>query len=161
MAVLRQRRTNAKSYHDMIVNPVNGPSSIQIDANLWVLLHDCSGKHYLLYNPHTFIGRIAAYCESKNRLTNISKAEIADTSLEAKYWLKGFFAGCEPDCPKTEDGDTLPDDHPHVIEWREAIREFPKTGLWYSGAHQCLSCGAKLLPTTLGEHCRACTASEY
>ena len=142
----------------MSTKPANGPDSLEIDADLWVLLHRCPGKHYLLYNPHTFVGRIAVYCESKNRIANISKAEIAETSREAGYWLKGFFAGCEPDCPKTEDGDILPDDDSSVIEWRAAIKEFPQSGLWYSGARQCSSCGAQLLPSTLGEYCHQCSS---
>lgn len=144
----------------MIVKPVNGPDSLEVDVDLWVLLHGCPSKHFLLYNPHTFVGRVAVYCESKNRIANISKSEIADTSREAGYWLKGFLAGCEPDCPKTEDGDILPDDDPRVTEWRAAIQAFPQSGLWYSGARQCSSCGTHLLPTTLGECCHECTASD-
>lgn len=144
----------------MIVNPANGPDSLEIDPDLWVLLHDCPGKHFLLYNPHTFIGRVAVYCESKNRLANISRTEIADTSNEASYWLKGFFAGCEPDCPKTEDGDMWPDDDQRLVDWRNAVKEFPRTGLWFSGERLCSLCRDNLLPTTLGEHCHECIASE-
>lgn len=143
----------------MIVQPVNGPDSLDVDVDLWVLLHDCPGKHFLLYNPHTFVGRVAVYCESKNRIANVSKAEISETSRESGYWLSGFLAGCEPNCPKTEEGDQLPDDHPLVNQWRSAIQEFPQTGLWYSGQRTCSSCGADLLPTTLGEYCHECDNS--
>jgi hypothetical protein len=144
----------------MIAEPVNGPGSLEVDVDLWVLLHDCPGKHFLLYNPHTFVGRVAVYCASKNRIANVSKAEISDTSREAGYWLNGFLAGCEPDCPKTDDGDQLPDDDSRVIEWREAIQEFPQTGLWHSGLRPCSNCGVHLLPTTIGEFCNLCGSSD-
>lgn len=144
----------------MNVKPVNGPDSLEIDADLWVLLHGCPGKHYLLYNPHTFVGRVAVYCESKNRIANISRTEIIEASRESRYWLKGFLAGCEPDCPKNEDGDPLPSDDPRVIEWRAAIQEFPQSGLWHSGQRQCSSCGAQMLPTTYGDRCHECPANQ-
>ena len=143
----------------MIVSPVNYAEPLEIDDALFVHLHDCPGKHFLLANPHTFVGRISVYCESRNRTTNISLGEISSMQPESRYWLRGYFAGAEPDAPRNESGDYLPYDDPRMMEWRAAIAEFPETGLWYSGDRWCESCESKLLPTALGPRCHSCVDS--
>ncbi|BCM89426.1 hypothetical protein IAD21_01272 [Abditibacteriota bacterium] len=78
----------------------------------------CSGKHYLLYNPHTFPGRMGAWCLLKRVHFCVSKSEIEDCSSEARYWIRGFLTGCEPNAPKDEEGDYLPEDDPSSQRWR-------------------------------------------
>lgn len=127
------------------------------DENLWFTMGDCcSGRHYLLYNPHTFPGRMGAWCPLKKVRFCVSKSEIEDCSLEARYWIKGFLAGNEPDAPTNDEGDYLPDDAPAFERWREAIKQFPETGIWVRGERNCEKCGSAILPTQLGLECSAC-----
>jgi hypothetical protein len=126
------------------------------DENLWFTMGDCCpGKHFLLHNAHTFLGRIAAWCPQKQVRFFVSRISIEDCSTEAAYWLKGFLSGCEPDAPRDETGDYLPDDDPRMETWRAAIQQFPETGIWIEG-RTCESCGAELLPTQPGFVCQNC-----
>ena len=127
------------------------------DENLWFILGDCCpGKHYLLYNPHTFPGRMRAWCPNKQLGFNVSKSEIKECSLEAHYWIQGFLSGNEPDAPRDENGDYLADDDPNYERWRAAIKQFPETGLWVVQDRTCEVCGQELLPTQPGMTCPKC-----
>ncbi|OCA92605.1 hypothetical protein [Pseudobacillus wudalianchiensis] len=44
-------------------------SNIEFEKELWFELEGhCEGKHYIVGNPHTFNGRISAYCPQKETL---------------------------------------------------------------------------------------------
>jgi hypothetical protein len=98
-----------------------------------------------------------AYCPNKNVTFNVSKSEIADCSLEAKYWIMGFLAGNEPDAPRDEQGDYLPENTSQYQRWRAAIQQFPVTGIWVVQDRVCENCGDLLLPTQLGLKCPKCS----
>lgn len=129
----------------------------EFDPSLWFTMGDCCpGKHYLLYNPHTFPGRMGAWCPVKRVQFCVSKSSIEDCSVEASYWIRGFLAGCEPDAPTDEQGDYLPEDNPAYERWREDIKQFPETGLWILGDRECQRCHGQLLPTNPGQLCSEC-----
>jgi hypothetical protein len=132
----------------------------RFDDTLWCIIEDCCpGKHYLLYNPHTFPGRMGVWCPSKQIGFCVSKSEIQECSLEACYWIKGFLVGNEPDPPTDEEGDCLPEDNPRHKKWRAAIRQFPETGIWVVQDRECEDCGEQLLPTQPGLKCPTCSSS--
>jgi hypothetical protein len=85
----------------------------KVDPTLWFTMEpSCEGRHFLLYNSHTFPGRFTAWCPMKKRAVNVSKSDVRDCSQEAKYWLKGFLSGAEPDPPRSEGGTYLDHDSP-------------------------------------------------
>lgn len=104
---------------------------INIDKNLWFTLEcdGCSGRHYILGNPHTFPGRIMGYCPEKNKSFFFSVSEIIDMSIETGYWIKGYLTGNEPSPPQSEDGpvDFNSQEYKH---WKKRIKDFHKTGYW-------------------------------
>jgi hypothetical protein len=129
----------------------------EFDEALWFTTKGhCNGKHYLLYNAHTFTGRMRAWCPHQQVGFYVSKSEIDTCSLEASYWIKGFLAGNEPDAPRSEDGDYLPDDHPALARWRAAILQFPETGYWNNTDRNCDNCGDLLLPSEPKNLCAKC-----
>lgn len=128
------------------------------DENLWFIMGDCcTGKHYLLYNPHTFPGRMGAWCPFKQVTFCVSKSEIEEMSPEANYWIRGFLAGNEPDAPMGKNNDDyLPEDHPKYQHWRAEIERFPETGHWKYFEYFCQKCGAQASLTQYGIHCNEC-----
>src|SRR4051812_45423141 len=102
----------------------------EFDVRLWFSTGSCcSGPHYLLGNPHTFPGRMTAWCPNRQVTFYVSKSEIEDCSTEASYWIAGFLAGSEPDAPRDQQGDYLPDDDPEYQRWQAAIPQFLETGI--------------------------------
>ena len=81
----------------------------EYDENLWFELENCEGRHFLIGNPHTYKGRIDAYCPIKNTTFCISYKEIKKMSIESKYWLQGYLSGNEPDPPEEYDGESAVD----------------------------------------------------
>ena len=70
--------------------------SEDIDPKMWIRRTTCSGRDYLVRcNPHTFPGRMEAYCPHLNDGTylTLSMDEILDSSVEALYYARGFVAG--------------------------------------------------------------------
>lgn len=131
----------------------------EFDEKLWFTMSDCCGqKHYLLFNPHTFPGRMGAWCPEKQLTFNVSKSAIETCSLEAEYWIKGFVAGNEPPPPRDENRDYLPEDDPRYRRWQAAIKQFPETGIWVMQDRKCEICGELLLPTQPGLKCGKCSA---
>lgn len=101
----------------------------ECDENLWFTMGShCKGKHYLLRNAHTFVGRIDAWCPKKKVIFRIFKSEIDECSVEAKYWVQGFLAGNEPEAPRDEHGNLLEWDDPRHQEWLAAVKSFAETG---------------------------------
>ena len=131
------------------------------DEKLWVNL-DCScGEkvHFLIGSAHTHPGRMWAWCPSRQKHMMISKSEIVACFRESSYWIAGFLHGNAPSCPTAPGGGYLPDDDARVQRWREAVQDFPETGLWLHYERECEECGEALLPTRLTERCAACTDS--
>lgn len=136
-------------------------SNIEFEKELWFeLAGHCEGKHYIAGNPHTFNGRISAYCPQKDVYFNISIVEIVDMSQEAKYWIKGFLSGNEPSPPFDEDDDLYPPTHEEYIHWKKSIELFHKTGYWYSVDRDCEVCGKKLLNSWTEFDCENCYKEE-
>ncbi len=135
-------------------------SESEFDPELWFTMGACcDGRHYLLYNPHTFPGRMGAWCPLKQVSFCVSKSEIHECSQAARYWIKGFLSGNEPDAPMNKKRDYLPDDHPRTQAWRAAIRQFPETGIWVVSERLCKNCKQRLLPTQPGLLCPNCANS--
>lgn len=86
------------------------PGEPALDPVLWFTTGHCEGRHYLLGNPHTFPGRLSAWCPSMRRGFSVSKSEIAECSNETTYFVKGFLSGQEAGAPSDEAGDLLPPD---------------------------------------------------
>jgi len=128
-----------------------------LDRNLWVILPGCCDrKHYLGYNPHTFHGRMKAWCPKLGRWTNISKREIERCSEQAKYWIIGYLSGNEPDAPRSAEGDYLPDDSDAMKLWRVSINLFAETGYWNGNERTCGKCGCGLTYSQISDICANC-----
>jgi hypothetical protein len=100
-----------------------------LDEALWFHHQGCSGKHYFLGNPHTFHGRMMAWCPLKTRSFFVSKSEILEASSEAKYWIAGFLAGAEPEPPRNANQD-VDFKSPEYRKWEQRVTEFRRTGSW-------------------------------
>lgn len=102
---------------------------INYDDNLWFEHKGCEGKHYLIGNPHTFTGRMWAYCPKKNKTFFVSKSDIGDKSIETDYWIKGFLTGNQPAPPKDKNDDVDFESQAYK-DWIKKVDKFEKTGLW-------------------------------
>ena len=100
-----------------------------IDKKIWFEHKGCEGKHFMIGNPHTFSGRMYAWCPKKEKSFFVSKSEIADMSLECKYWIKGFLSGNQPKPPVNSEGD-VDFESDEYKQWIIKIDEFEKTGDW-------------------------------
>jgi hypothetical protein len=103
-----------------------------LDRALWFEPGCCSdGQHYLHHNPHTFPGRMGAYCEAHDSTLSVSLSEIEQASEPARYWIRGFLSGNEPPPPLDSEGYEIDDlEDPRWDRWREAVAQFRKTGAW-------------------------------
>lgn len=104
--------------------------NFEYDETLWIELEHCEGKHFLLGNPHTFPGRIEAFCPLKNVTFCISFNEIKRMSTESSYWLKGYLNGNEPSPPDEMDGESAFEyfQSSRYKEWELKIQKFKETG---------------------------------
>lgn len=125
------------------------------DKKLWFKISDCKGKHYFMGNPHTFHGRMLAWCPKKQNSFCVSKEEIIECSIESKYWIKGFICGNEPGPPKNKNNETAYETIKYK-EWEKAIELFHETGFWYAEKRVCPKCKKKRLPSEIGEFCDDC-----
>ncbi|BBH17736.1 hypothetical protein Back2_20230 [Nocardioides baekrokdamisoli] len=76
-----------------------------IDPSLWIRTAGCGWADYLFGNPHTFPGRMHAYCPHQRRNFAVSMSEVLDASTEARYWIVGYLHGNEPERPEGGDED--------------------------------------------------------
>ena len=131
--------------------------NLNIDEKLWFYLKgdDCTEKHYIIGNPHTFHGRIMGYCPKQKKSFYFSITEIERMSVETQYWIKGFLSGNEPEAPIDEDGDTIFEGEEYDF-WAESIKVFHKTGYWYGDERFCDICGRKLYNSWLYSECEKC-----
>lgn len=92
-----------------------------VDARLWIRTTGCPEQDYIFGNPHTFPGRMEAYCPHQRRDFSVSKNEVTDASPEARLWIDGFLRGNQPKPPEEEG--LLP-------VWRSLVEIFHRTGVW-------------------------------
>lgn len=106
-------------------SPSRPPLPPDVDPELWFDTEQC-GRHYLLDgNPHTFPGRMYAYCAERGIRTRVSKGEISDCSAQTRYFVRGFLSGNEP-APPESDSPTAP----APLAWSDAVARFRDTGYW-------------------------------
>lgn len=94
---------------------------------LAVFLLNCPGhQHYIVGNPHTFPGRMSAWCPELARELAFSKNEIFDVSEASRSWIEGFPSGNEP--PPPMDGSTA--GAKMYDEWLKRRAIFHNEGDW-------------------------------
>jgi len=100
------------------------------DKRLWFRIRGCPGKHFLLGNAHTHLGRISAWCPSQGLVTSVGFPEIEEMPPEARFWVQGFLSGNEPDyCGLDQDGRFDPEGQQYR-KWVVACATFLETGTW-------------------------------
>jgi len=104
-----------------------------LDQQLWIRRAGFDCRDFLVGNPHTFRGRMAAYCPTANYGYSVSLGGIEEMSSESASWVAGFLAGNEPG-PDDMFGPGIydtPDEHGgHWQRWRDALAEFRTGGTW-------------------------------
>jgi hypothetical protein len=97
------------------------PDSLhQVDENLAVRL-TTSEIAYITGSCHTFPGRLSVWVPSDERSRCVSKSDIADAPVQARYWIQGFLAGSVPPPPEDPSLEAV---------WLQARAEFLETGEW-------------------------------
>ena len=101
----------------------------EFDASLWFMHFGCSGRHYLLGNPHTVPGRMWSWCPRENCTHFVSLADIGRMSQASKYWGAGYLHGNEPQPPNGAGG---PPDFGSSEDkrWQRNTRRFRPSGTW-------------------------------
>ncbi len=146
-------------------NP-NAMSKTPLDKDLWVEFDgDCPGKHYLRVNPHTFAGRITAWCPRKRTQFNISAGDIIRASHGTICWVKGYLEGSTPDPPPEPIDTRNGTDEPWPAyqawlkaydHWRKSARQFARSGYWNHANRACEKCGEQLLHSRPELTCENC-----
>ena len=123
-----------------------------IDEQLW-FEGSCGGRDFLVDGSgHTFPGRMTAWCPIKDGYYNVSFGEMGAMSTAARYFIRGFLSGNEPDPPEDEDGEMTPDDR---VAWLAATSRFRRTGYWHGRWSTCGECGCVLLQDSRADRCEA------
>ncbi len=91
-----------------------------IDERLWITLTK-GERGFIVGSCHTFPGRFEVYFPADGRNRCVSKAEVADRSDEARYWISGFLHGSVP---------APPNDQKREPDWMERRTAFLGTGEW-------------------------------
>lgn len=99
------------------------PLTTDVDPDLEFKSTHCDGWHFLVGNPHTFTGRMAAWCQDKQAEIAVSVSEMTYVSLGASFWIRGFLSGSEPPPPVAESASA-------EAGWEAARREYASTGEW-------------------------------
>lgn len=99
-----------------------------IDKNLWVILKWGPEKFYVLPSQPTHAGRFTVFDTSKSESFRASFDDVAITSPEAKYWLKGYVVGSSPSNPTNFSGFELPQDHPLKLYFDKELQEYWEVG---------------------------------
>ena len=120
-----------------------------VNESLWFIPNNCEGKHYLQGNPHTFTGRMSAWCPRRRTGYFISANEITEASPEARAWVAGFLVGNEPTPPLDENGQTDFGSAEYDC-WAQQVEAFHRSGQWTDPADVVLSPEAKAACETLG-----------
>jgi hypothetical protein len=104
-----------------------------LDPSLWIEVEGVAGRCYLIGNPHTFRGRMYAYSEGLARDLAVSRADIRNSSTEARYWVEGFLSGNEPDGDQMFGPAFLDQDDRLAERWQNALSHFTQAGNWPYG----------------------------
>jgi hypothetical protein len=99
------------------------------DPELWFTLARCEGHHYLLGNPHTFPGRMLAWCPQKQRRFFFSSDEVQEASPVARAWIAGFLTGNEPS-PPVDDSGEVDFSSDAYADWSDKVARFHLRGHW-------------------------------
>jgi hypothetical protein len=102
---------------------ITEPLPPEVDSDLEFKCAHCNGWHFLVGNPHTFRGRMAAWCQEQQLEITVSLQEMTYISLGASFWIKGFLSGSELAPPES-------DDPAEEAAWESARREYRSTGEW-------------------------------
>lgn len=95
-----------------------------LDPELWFPCVHHPGERDILHPSagNTFIGRIPAWCETRQVSFRVSLSELPDDVPEAtRIWVRGFLAGCVPQWN---------DDIDDLAEFDERVNELLTTGRW-------------------------------
>lgn len=130
----------------------------EIDEELWFFHKGCEGNHFLVDNPHTFPGRILAWCVKNERSFFVSVSEIEKMSEAAKYWLKGFLKGAQPGPPKNIHGD-VDFESTAYSKWQKSVQLFSKTGYWSDEDRKCKICETVILFSDPNNACESCKSN--
>ena len=123
-----------------------------LDEELWFDA-PCGGRDFLLPGgPHTFPGRMAAWCPAKRVTYRVSLVEMGAMSTAAVYFVRGFLSGNEPEPPEDEDGAMTEADR---RAWIAATERFRARGSWVGGFSTCTTCGCVVIPGGGGDRCEA------
>lgn len=120
------------------------------DPELWFEA-SCGGRDVLLGNAHTFVGRMSAWCPRERVSYNVSLSELGEMSVPARYWVRGFLHGAEPDEPEYDPPSQLPAEE--LAAWEAALAQFRRTGDWSASYRACPSCGRVLFPGNITGGC--------
>jgi len=104
-----------------------------VNEALWFESASCDGNDYLVEsNPHTFPGRMTAYCphDVNHSYYNVSLSDLASCSDECRNWAHGFVVGSEPGSPLNDEGFELEEDSPALVSWQNARQTYAATGSW-------------------------------
>lgn len=104
-------------------SPDREPLPPEVDTDLEFKSTHCGGWHFLVGNPHTFTGRMAAWCQDQQIEIAVSLKEMTYISLGASFWIRGFLSGSELAPPDV-------DSPAAEVEWEAARREYRSTGEW-------------------------------
>jgi hypothetical protein len=113
------------------------PLPAHIDPRLW-FVGSCTQHDYLVEtNPHTFPGRMSAFCPhcpSERAYYNVSLTDLGECSMEAQIWSRGFIAGSEPNAPLDDNGNEIEADAREYEAWEQARTAYHMSGEWPANA---------------------------
>jgi hypothetical protein len=98
-----------------------GASTKNVRRKLWITLASSGEKGFIVGSCHTFPGRFLVWFDNDQRARCVSKAELADASQEAEWWIDGFLHGSVP---------LAPEDASSEAEWWGNRASFLRTGYW-------------------------------
>jgi hypothetical protein len=129
-------------------------TEMEVDEELWFEA-PCGGRDFLIEgSPHTFPGRMRAWCPTKQRTYRVSLYEMGEMSKPARYYVTGYLSGQEPGPPVDDDGEI---DDADLDAWHTAIERFRSTGSWFGRWSTCETCGCVLLPDSGAAACATCS----
>lgn len=103
-----------------------------VDESLWFEPEDGHGRDFLFVgNPHTYPGRMAAYCPHRAYpWFNVSLKELGNASEACKAFAQGFICGSEPAPPADDDGFELDEATAEYERWDRMRRQYRVSGEW-------------------------------
>lgn len=117
--------------HEAAAPVTPGSAEPEFDPRPLFMETGCEGRHFVhaCPTPHTFPGRIRAWCPVKRVVYNFSKAQMLDAPHETMLWLDGYLAGNEPEPPRHEEG-FAEYTSPAALAWADKAKAFRSKGFW-------------------------------